>query len=115
MWLALGLALVGLAMVAQVFGGGAGLYPLGVAAGLAAAVCLAAFYLLSKRALERHHPLTLTFWMFALAALFWAVVQPWWTFDASILTEHAVDAGRARPAHGAGLGSPSCGSSSWAP
>ena len=88
-WLALGLALVGLAMVAQVFGGGAGLDPLGVAAGLAAAVCLAAFYLLSKRALERHHPLTLTFWMFALAALFWAVVEPWWTFDASILTDQA--------------------------
>jgi drug/metabolite transporter (DMT)-like permease len=88
-WLALGLALVGLAMVAQVIGGGSGLDPLGVAAGLAAAVCLAAFYLLSKRALERHHPLTLTFWMFALAALFWAVVQPWWTFDASILTEQA--------------------------
>jgi drug/metabolite transporter (DMT)-like permease len=88
-WLALGLALVGLAMVAQVFGGGAGLDPLGVAAGLAAAVCLAAFYLLSKRALELHHPLTLTFWMFALAALFWAVAEPWWTFDASILTDQA--------------------------
>jgi drug/metabolite transporter (DMT)-like permease len=89
MWLALALALLGLAMVAQVVGGGSGLDPIGVAAGLAAAVCLAAFYLLSKRALERHHPLTLTFWMFALAALFWAVVQPWWTFDASILTDQA--------------------------
>jgi drug/metabolite transporter (DMT)-like permease len=88
-WLALALALVGLALVAQVFGGGAGLDPVGVAAGLAAAVCLAAFYLLSKRALERHHPLTLTFWTFTLAACFWAVVQPWWTFDASMLSEPA--------------------------
>ena len=83
-WLALGLALAGLALVAQVWRD-AGLDAVGLAAGLGAAVCLAAFYLLSKRALQRHHPMTLSFWMFAFAAVFWAVAQPWWAFDASIL------------------------------
>ena len=28
--------------------------------------------------------MTLSFWMFAFAGLFWAVVQPWWDFDAGI-------------------------------
>ena len=87
-WMALAMALVGLALVAQVWSN-AGLDPVGVAAAVAAAGCLAAFYLLSKHALKRHHPMTLTFWMFALAALFWAVVQPWWSFHPSILTERA--------------------------
>jgi len=87
-WLALAMSLAGLAMVAEV-GGGSDLDPVGVGAALGAAGCLAAFYLVGKQALDRLHPMTLTFWMFALAALFWSIVQPWWTFDASILTERA--------------------------
>jgi drug/metabolite transporter (DMT)-like permease len=83
-WLALGLALGGLGMMAQVWRD-VGLDPVGVAAGLGAATCLATFYLLGKQTVERRDPLTLSFWMFAFAALFWAVVQPWWTFDVSTL------------------------------
>jgi drug/metabolite transporter (DMT)-like permease len=30
-----------------------------------------------------------TFWTFAFAALFWAVVQPWWSFDPSVLAHRA--------------------------
>lgn len=87
-WLALALSLAGLALVAEVWGGG-GLDPIGVAAALGAAGCLAAFYVVGKQALVRLHPMTLTFWMFALAAVFWNVAQPWWTFDSSILTKRA--------------------------
>ena len=87
-WAGLGLALVGLALVAEVWGGG-GLDPVGVAAALGAAGCLAAFYLGGKRALQRLHPMTLTFWMFALSAAFWAVAQPWWTFEFGVLTQDA--------------------------
>jgi len=92
-WLALALSLAGLALVAQTSGGGVsggeGLDPIGVGAALAAAGCLAAFYLVGKEALHRIHPMTLTFWMFALSAVLWAVAQPWWTFDASVLTNRA--------------------------
>jgi drug/metabolite transporter (DMT)-like permease len=87
-WLALGLALAGLALVAQVWRD-AGLDPVGVAAGLGAAACLATFYLLGKATLDRHDPLTLSFWMFVVAAVFWAVAQPWTAFDASVLTGSA--------------------------
>ena len=87
-WAGLGLALVGLALVAEVWGGG-GLDPVGVAAALGAAGCLAAFYLGGKQALQRLHPMTLTFWMFALSAVFWGIAQPWWTFDFSVLGEDA--------------------------
>jgi drug/metabolite transporter (DMT)-like permease len=85
-WLALGISLAGLALVAQVWRD-VGLDAVGVSAALAAAGCLAVFHLLGKHTVERHEPLTMTFWMFVFAALFWAVVQPWWDFDASIMAE----------------------------
>lgn len=84
-WIALGIALFGLAMVAQVWRD-VGLDPIGIAAGLGAASCLAAYFLISKRTVARRDPITVTFWMFAFATLFWAVVQPWWRFDPSMLT-----------------------------
>ena len=86
LWLALGIALGGMALVAQVWED-LGLDTLGVAAAVASAVCLATFYLLSKRSVAGRDPLSLTAWMFAFGALFWAVAQPWWYFDTSILTE----------------------------
>ena len=87
-WLAIGLALGGLALVAQVWRN-VGLDPVGLTAGLGAATCLATFYLLGKQTVERRDPLSLSFWMFAFAALFWAVVQPWWAFDPSTLAQDA--------------------------
>lgn len=44
-----------------------GLDPIGVAAGFGASACLAAFLMIGKNALDTHHPLTLAFWMFAVA------------------------------------------------
>lgn len=85
-WLAIGLALAGLAMVAQVWQD-VGLDPVGVAAGLGAATCLATFYLVGKQTVEHRGATTLAFWMFVFAALFWSIAQPWWSFDASVLTE----------------------------
>lgn len=83
-WLALGIALLGLALVAQVWRD-VGLDPVGVAAGLAGAACLAAFHLLGKATVAERDPLGLAFWMFAFASLFWVVAQPWWRFDPSTL------------------------------
>ncbi|MGH9209644.1 MAG: EamA family transporter [Acidimicrobiales bacterium] len=83
-WLALGLSLGGLALVAQVWKD-VGLDLVGVAAGFGAAGCLATFYLLGKQTVERRDPVTLSFWMFSFATVFWAVVQPWTAFDPSIL------------------------------
>jgi drug/metabolite transporter (DMT)-like permease len=87
-WLALAVSLAGLALVAEVWRD-AGLDPVGVAAGLGAAACLATFYLLSGHTLERRDPISLSCWMFVFATGFWAVIQPWWRFDASVLAEDA--------------------------
>jgi len=84
-WLALLLSLAGLALVAQVWRGGGSLDPLGVAAALAAALCLATYYLVGERGTAERDPVTLTCWSFVAAALFWAVAAPWWAFDADVL------------------------------
>jgi drug/metabolite transporter (DMT)-like permease len=92
-WLALGLALFGLALVAQVWKD-VGLDTVGVLAALGAAAFLATFHLLGKHMLETKDPLVLSFWMFAISSVFWAIVQPWWNFDASVLTESTNMLGR---------------------
>jgi drug/metabolite transporter (DMT)-like permease len=84
-WVALVLSLSGLALVAEVWQGGGSLDPLGVAAGLAAALCLAVYYLMGQRGTAVRDPVTLTFWGFLAAAVFWSVAAPWWRFDARIL------------------------------
>ncbi len=85
LWAALALSLSGLVLVAQVWQGGGSLDPLGVAAGLAAALCLATYYLLGERGTAGRDAVTLTTWSFVAAAVFWAVAAPWWTFDAGTL------------------------------
>jgi drug/metabolite transporter (DMT)-like permease len=85
LWLALALSLSGLVLVAQVWQGGGSLDPLGVAAGLAAALCLATYYLLGERGTADRDPVTLTAWSFTAAAGFWAVAAPWWGFDVAVL------------------------------
>ena len=81
-WVALGTALAGLALVAQVWLGFA-VNAVGVLAALAAAVSLSIFYLLGDRQLRvvnPRDPVSLTMWGFAAASLFWLVAQPWWAF-----------------------------------
>jgi drug/metabolite transporter (DMT)-like permease len=83
-WLALVLSLAGLAMVAQVWGG-LTLDGLGVAAGAAAAFVLALYFLLGEHMVRGRDPVSLTCLAFGFAALFWAVVRPWWRFPFSLL------------------------------
>jgi drug/metabolite transporter (DMT)-like permease len=87
LWAALGLSLSGLLLVAQVWEGGGSLSATGVAAALAAAVCLATYYLMGERGTTTRDPVALTCWSFVAAGLFWSVAAPWWEFDAGLLTE----------------------------
>jgi drug/metabolite transporter (DMT)-like permease len=83
-WAALALVLVGLVLVAQAWSG-VSLDGIGVAAGLAAAVALAIFYLAGERLVVRRDPYSLVCLAIGAAAGFWAVVQPWWSFPFSSL------------------------------
>lgn len=87
LWVALGLSLSGLLLVAQVWEGGGSLSATGVAAALGAAVCLATYYLMGERGTTTRDPVALTCFSFVAAALFWSVAAPWWQFDAGVLTE----------------------------
>ncbi len=78
-WAALALCVVGLGVVARVWSG-LTLDSLGVLAGAAAGVSLAAYYLTGEHALGRRDPLSLAAWTFAAAAVFWSVLQPPWVF-----------------------------------
>jgi drug/metabolite transporter (DMT)-like permease len=84
-WPALGLVLLGLGLVAQVWAG-ATLDGLGVAAGLAAACSLALFYLQGEHLVGGRPPLSVVCLGLLVASVFWAVVQPWWSFPFDTLT-----------------------------
>jgi drug/metabolite transporter (DMT)-like permease len=68
LWAGLALSLAGLACVAEVWGDPR-LSGLGVLAGLAAAVGLAAYYLLGARGIQQRDTLSLTTWAFGVAAI----------------------------------------------
>jgi drug/metabolite transporter (DMT)-like permease len=84
MWLGTALALIGLAMVAQVFDG-LRLDLVGVLAGLGAAVCTAGYYLLGEHAASTGDPLSLTAGSMLLGAVLISVVSPPWTISLSSL------------------------------
>jgi drug/metabolite transporter (DMT)-like permease len=85
-WLALLLALVGLSFVVEVWSGLA-LDGLGVAAALSAAVAYAVYVLMAERAVADRDPASLLVYGFLVAAVFWALVRPFWRFPAGRLDE----------------------------
>jgi drug/metabolite transporter (DMT)-like permease len=80
-WLALGLALTGLALVVEVWQG-LTLDGIGVLASLGAALAYAAYVLMAEHETARRgrDAISLSFYGFLFAALFWATVQPLWEF-----------------------------------
>jgi drug/metabolite transporter (DMT)-like permease len=85
LWLALGLALGGLALVAEIWSG-LTLDLIGVLAGFGAAVSLATYYVAGKNMLSNRDTVSLAFWAFVVAGLFWSIAKPWWTVPWSTLS-----------------------------
>lgn len=83
-WAALALALGGLALVVELWEGLA-LDGVGVAAALAAAVAFALYVLMAEHEVGRRDPLSLLCYGFLFGSLFWAVIQPWWTFPGGLV------------------------------
>ncbi|WP_291382502.1 DMT family transporter [Demequina sp.] len=84
LWWAIGAVLVGLAVVAQVWD--STLRPLGVLAGLGAAVAFAFYFLAGERGVANKHPFAVAFWASAFASAFWALFSGWWNIDPELLT-----------------------------
>ena len=85
LWIGIVLTLIGLALVAQVWQGLV-LDPIGIASGLAVAICLALYWLLGEAGQRRRDPVSLTMWGFILATATWSILAPWWTFPWHQLT-----------------------------
>ena len=68
-------------------GSGSGLDGVGVAASLAAAVAFAAYILMAEHGVKRRDSISLTR-TGSSSALFFAVIQPWWTFPTEHVSQH---------------------------
>jgi drug/metabolite transporter (DMT)-like permease len=101
LWVALALALGGLTLVAEIWNGGGGtLDGVGVAAALAGALAYALYILMAEHSVRGGRDvLSLLAWGFLFAAIFWAVVQPWWSFPGGVLTSNASLLGRLESFH----------------
>jgi drug/metabolite transporter (DMT)-like permease len=84
-WVALALALSGLALVVEIWSGIV-LDGVGVAACFAAALSYALYILVAEHAVATRDPISLSCYGFFFASLFWAAVQPWWSFPDAVVT-----------------------------
>ncbi len=85
-WAALGLAFVGLSVMVDVWGG-VPLDRVGVVLSFISACTFAGYLLLAEHAVGRRDPVSLLVYGFLFASLFWAVVQPWWSFPRDEVAE----------------------------
>lgn len=79
LWGAVALSIGGCALVVRAYDPGA-IDGLGVLYAAGAALTFAIYMVASERAGQRYESVTTLLWAFAFASLFWAVVQPWWSF-----------------------------------
>ncbi len=94
LWIAIVLALAGLALVVEAWRVAA-LDALGVTAALVAALTYSTYILLADRnARLGGHASVFVAWGFAFASVFWAVAQPWWNFPFERLDDRVSLLGR---------------------
>lgn len=92
-WAALALALIGLALLLQLWQGLV-LDGIGVLASIGAAITFALYILMADRGIRRRTSSSLLAYGFLFAALFWAVVQPWTSFPWDLLDDSVSLLGR---------------------
>jgi drug/metabolite transporter (DMT)-like permease len=85
-WVALALALMGLGLIVNVFGGGTSLSTAGIMFALGGAFAYALYVLLAEHVISDRGPVSLLAWGFLFASVFWAVLVPWWSFPGHTLT-----------------------------
>jgi drug/metabolite transporter (DMT)-like permease len=85
MWWGILCAFSGLTLLSQIWTG-TSLHPLGVAVAFADAFALAIYFLFADRLSQTRSSLSLMSWGIGVAAIFWALVLPWWNFPFEYLT-----------------------------
>jgi drug/metabolite transporter (DMT)-like permease len=84
-WFSLFLALIGLSLITQVWTGSK-LDPFGVLCAFGAAIALAIYFIGGEPLAAKRDPIALTTLSMGVGAIFWMVVQPWWTLPWSLLS-----------------------------
>jgi drug/metabolite transporter (DMT)-like permease len=79
LWGAVGLSLVGCFFVVRAYDASA-LDAFGLIAAFAAMLTFAIYMVSAERLGHRLEPVTTLVWGFGFASLFWAIVQPWWSY-----------------------------------
>ena len=82
-WVAAALAVVGVGLVSEAWDV-ANADWLGVAAGLASAVAFASYLLIGEHLGRSLPAVSVMAWGFVVASVFWAIVQPWWSFPTGL-------------------------------
>lgn len=86
LWVAAALAFAGCGLVVRVWDGGA-MDLLGVIAAASAAISFASYIYRSEQIGARYGPVTTLLYSFAFASLFWAIVQPLWSFPIATVAD----------------------------
>jgi len=86
MWLGIACAFFGLILVSQIWSG-TSLHPLGVAVAFADAFALSYYFIAAERLTQTRSSLSLMTWGIGVAAIFWAIILPWWNFPIEYLTQ----------------------------
>ena len=81
-WVAIGLVLAGLVVVAEIWN--TSLDPIGVIWALLASSSLTAYFLLGERQTDAMNPMAVGFWTMTVATVFWAFLSGWWNIDPAI-------------------------------
>ena len=84
-WFSLLLALIGLSLITQVWTGSK-LDPFGVLCAFGAAIALAIYFIGGEPLAAKRNPIALTALSMGVGAIFWIVVQPWWTLPWNLLS-----------------------------
>jgi drug/metabolite transporter (DMT)-like permease len=87
-WLGVGLAMVGLFLVAEVWHGLA-LDTVGIIAGLGTAACAATYFLLGERGVAASDPVGVATWGLVIGAVAMTAIDPPWTVPARLVTADA--------------------------
>jgi drug/metabolite transporter (DMT)-like permease len=85
MWWGILCAFSGLVLVSQIWTG-TSLHPIGVVVAFADAFALSIYFLYADRLSQTRSSLSLMTWGIGVAAVFWALVLPWWNFPFEYLT-----------------------------
>jgi drug/metabolite transporter (DMT)-like permease len=97
-WIAIALAVTGLALVVEIWSG-LSLDAAGVVAALAGAGAYALYLLVAEHGVGDRDPVSLVCFGFLFASIFWAIVQPWWSFPRDLISEQVSLDGRLSSLH----------------